>query len=162
MTERATKTSKAERKNAVPLIVEQHPIEYTGFPFITLVQYRSQPLLAVIDNADGDVVRAFILDMCGPESVSEDTIVNVVSDWYENNRANYPISIEFSKRGMTAMTSKIYRVLSMEFVSRVIGPMPVYPMSQVKSIKRRRRKTLAPSIEIVRKQTTVAYDPLIS
>lgn len=136
------------RKAQVPLIVESHPKDYSGFPFITLIQYRKQPMLAIVDNADNDILRVFVLDMCGPERVDEETIISVAAEWYATNRVNFPISIEFSRRGMTAMTTRIYRSLPVEFVSRVIGPVPKYPMGNVKSIKRRRRKMITAGVEV--------------
>lgn len=137
-----------KKSTSAPLIIEPHPRDYSGFPFITLIQYRKQPMLVIVDNADDEVIRAFVLDMCGPERVDEEMIIHAASEWYTTNRSQFPISIEFSRRGMTSVTSKIYRALNVEFVSRVIGPVPKYPMSTVKSIKRRRRKPISASIQI--------------
>jgi hypothetical protein len=130
-------------KATAPLIVEPHPKDYSGFPFITLIQYRKHPMLTIVDNATDDIIRAFVLDLCGPERVNEELIIQIASDWYVNNRGNFPISIEFSRLGISPHTSKIYRSLNVEFVSRVIGPVPKYPMSNVKSVKRRRRKPVS-------------------
>lgn len=130
-------------KPAVPLIVEPHPKDYSGFPFITLIQYRKQPMLTIVDNATEDIIRAFVLDLCGPERVNEELIIQVAADWYATNRSNFPISIEFSRLGLSPHTSKIYRSLNVEFISRVIGPVSKYPMSNVKSVKRRRRKPIS-------------------
>jgi hypothetical protein len=143
-----TQIEAAETKkiSSVPLIVEPHPRNYSGFPFITLIQYRKSPMLVIVDNADDEVIRAYVLDLCGPERVDEELMIQTASEWYDTNRVNFPISIEFSRRGMTPMTTKVYRALNVEFVSRVIGPVPKYPMNTVKSIKRRRRKTL-PHVE---------------
>lgn len=138
-----------EQKGAsAPLIVEPHPHDYSGFPFITLIQYRKAPMLVIVDNADNEVIRAYVLDMCGPERVDEEAIISAAAQWYLTNRGNFPISIEFSRRGMTPMTSRIYKALNVEFVSRIIGPVPKYPMGAVKSIKRRRRKPISASVEI--------------
>lgn len=138
----------SSKPTSAPLIIEPHPSDYSGFPFVTLIQYRKQPILAIVDNVDADVIRAFVLDYCGPEGVDEDMLIVAAAEWYESNRSNFPISIEFSRKGLTPITSKIYRTLNTEFVSRVIGPMPCYPMNTVRSIKRRRRKTLTGNIEI--------------
>lgn len=137
------------RKKTVPLIIEPHPKDYGGFNFITLVQYRKQPMLTVIDNIDGDTIRAFVLDYCGPEEVDQDTLFAVAGHWYDHNKANYPISVEFAMRGLTSLYSKIYRSLNIEFVSRVIGPVPKYPIHSISSVKRRRRKPLPIGVEIV-------------
>jgi hypothetical protein len=94
------------------------------------------------------VIQVFALDLCGPECVDEELVISIATEWYMLNRNNFPISFEFSRRGLVSETSKIYRSLNMEFVSRVIGPVPKYPMNTTKSIKRRRRKALPANIEV--------------
>lgn len=145
---KAAKQRTTEKKEVAPLIVEPHPKDYSGFPFITLIQYRKQPLLTIVDNADDSVIKAYVLDVCGPERVDEEALIRAANEWYTNSRSLHPISVEFSRLGMTPITSRIYRALNIEFVSRVIGPVPKYPVDTVKSIKRRRRKPIAPSIEV--------------
>lgn len=142
------KTKTPSDKKPAPLIVEPHPTDYAGFPFVTLIQYRKQPMLVIVDNADDSVIRAFVLDLCGPENVNEEKLIAAVAAWYDTNKAAFPVSVEFSRLGMTSQTSKIYRALNIEFVSRVIGPVPKYPMAAVKSIKRRRRKPIPAGVEI--------------
>jgi len=143
------RTSLEPRKTVVPLIVEPHPKDYTGYPFLTLVQYRKNPMLVIVDNADDEVLRTFVLDLCGPEGIDQEMLFQTALYWYEHNRANFPISVEFSKMGLTHQTSRIYRALNIEFVSRLIGPVPKYPMHTIKSIKRRRRKPIPLGVEIV-------------
>lgn len=135
-------------RTPAPLIVEPHPSDYVGFPFITLIQYRKRPMLGIVDNADEESLRVYVLDLCGPEHVDEEAIISVAADWFTNSRNLYPLSIEFSRLGLTAMTSKIYRALNVEFITRVIGPVPKFPMGTIKSIKRRRRKPLPTGIEV--------------
>ena len=136
------------KKKLVPLIIEPHPKDYTGFSFITLIQYRKHPMLVIIDNMTDELIQAYVLDLCGPEGVTEESIIMIVAEWFEHNKSNYPISIEFAKRGLTAHMSKIYRTLNVEFISRIIGPINRFPMSSVRSIKRRRKKSLPDGIEI--------------
>ncbi len=136
------------KKNAIPLFVEPHPKDYTGLPFITLIQYRKTPLLAIIDNITDSMIQAYVLDWCGPEDIREDILLTIVSDWYYNNRQNYPISVEFARRGMTDQLSKIYKTLNIEFISRVIGPINKFSMTTVKSVKRRRKKVISDGIEV--------------
>lgn len=137
-----------QKKKVIPLIIEPHPRDYTGFSFITLIQYRKTPMLVVIDNMTDDIISAYVLDYCGPEDIDEEMILSIISDWFENNRQNYPISIEFSKRGLTKHVSKIYRTLNVEFITRIIGPIYKFPMSHVRSVKRRRKKLISEGIEI--------------
>lgn len=136
------------KKQTAPLIVEQHPKDYTGFPFITLIQYHKTPLLCIIDNADDNNIRTFVLDMCGPAGVNEEMVVTAAQEWHEVYAERYPVSIHFSRLGIGGETAKIYRTINIEFVSRAIGPVPKFPMDTNRSVKRRRRKPMAPNIQV--------------
>ncbi len=129
------------------MIIEPHPEEYDGYPFITLIQYRTQHVLTIIDNADNNNITAFVLDLCGPEQVDEEKIITVAAHWFEQGY-KYPLSFEFSKRGLSQEMSKILRSYNTDFVTRVIGPLPHFDMSTVKSMKRRRRKAIPEGIAV--------------
>ncbi len=136
--------------NGLPqLIIENHPSDYTGFPFITLIQYRKELLLVVIDNSTNSTIQGYVLDLCTPEGVDEGVILPIIEYWYENNRHNYPLSIQFSKMGLTHDSSKIYKTLNIEFITRFIGPLYHFPMNNIKSLKKRKKKPISNSIEII-------------
>ncbi len=141
-------TKKRIRGNPLPLIIEGHPSDYDGYPFITLIEYRDKHLLGIVDNATDKIIRAYILDLCGPEAINEEFVISVASEWYEESKDRYPISFEFSKRGMSEPLKNIYKSFAIGFVTRIIGPLPKFEMSEVKSIKRRRKKPLPEGIEI--------------
>lgn len=155
-TPKLTVVEGAKRASA-PLVIEPYPREYTGLPFLTLIQFRKAPMLVIVDNVDDETIKAYVLDLCGPEGVDEEKVILVASEWYSSKSA-YPVSIEFSKRGMTAETSRIYRAFDVEFVSRVIGPAPEFPMSAVKSVKRRRRKPIPQGVEVTRHGNVIPID----
>lgn len=150
-----TKVVENTRAANTPLIIEPYPKDYTGLPFLTLIQFRRQPMLVIVDNVDDDLIRAYVLDLCGPAHVDEERIVLTAAEWFSESRSKYPISIEFSKRGLTAETSKIYRTFDIEFVSRVIGPAPEFPMGATKSVRRRRRKPVPAGVEVVKSDETI-------
>ena len=143
------------RKNKVPLILESHPDTYTGYPFITLIQYRQSHVLTIIDNSDDKRINAFVLDYCGPEKVNEELIISAAEFWYDNSSGRYPISFEFSKLNMTAETSKIFKSFNTDYVSRIIGPLPCFPMNESGKVKRRRRKAIPNGIKINKKIITL-------
>lgn len=143
---------KRTRGNPIPLIIEDHPSNYNGYPFITLIQHRNDHVLTIVDNADDKTIKAFVLDLCGPEKVNENKIVRIASEWYFTRKQRYPISFEFSKIGISDEVSKIYRTYNVEFVTRVIGPLPKFLMDDVQSVRRRRKKTLPVGVEIHKKQ----------
>lgn len=134
----------------MPLIIENHPKDYTGYPFITLIQFRDDHILSIIDNADDKTIRAYVLDKCGPEKVDEETVITIASYWYDKHRQNYPLSFEFSKHNLSQQVSGIYKTFMIEYVSRIIGPIFTFPMDHVKSRKRRRKKEFPRAFGIVR------------
>lgn len=141
-------TKKRVRGNQLPLIVENHPKNYDGYPFITLIQYRNQHLLGIIDNTTDKMIKAYILDLCGPSHVNEEQVIEIAKSWYVASKDRYPLSFEFSKLGLAEEVKGIYRSYAVGFVTRIIGPLPRFEMGEVVSIKRRRRKALSPNLKV--------------
>jgi hypothetical protein len=137
---------KTAKQGDLPFILEQHPESYTGYPFITLIQYKSQHILSIVDNIFNKSLKVFVIDLCGPSGINEEAIIALASEWYDNSRTRYPISFEFSKRGMTQQTSKIYRTYAIDSIARVIGPIFSFPMDQVFKVKRRKRREIPPVV----------------
>jgi hypothetical protein len=146
---------KRSRGNPVPLIVENHPQDYAGYPFITLIQYRKQHVLALVDNVDAKSIRSYILDLCGPAKVDEERVIEVATHWWHANKDKYPISFEFSRLGLTPEVSVIYRTYNIEYVTRVIGPLPKFEMAEVHQVKRRKRKPVPPGMDVTRRVRTL-------
>jgi hypothetical protein len=139
---------KRTRGNPMPLIVEKHPINYKGYPFITLIQYKEQDKLVIVDNYDDKIIDTYVLDLCGPERVDEEHIIEVVYPWWLERRNLFPVSIEFSRLGMTASVSKIFQSFHIEYVTRVIGPLPNFPMNDTTKVRRRKRKAVPHGVKI--------------
>lgn len=145
-------TKRSKRGNPVPLIVEPHPEDYNGYPFITLIQYRKEHILTLVDNSDAKTVKAYVLDMCGPTNVNEELLISVAKEWYEGDGLHrHPVSFTLSRYGIANEASKIYRSFNIEHITRVIGPLPKFEMKEVKSVKRRRRKPVPHGVEVKNK-----------
>ena len=142
-------TKKRIRGNPLPIIMEKHPNNYKGYPFITLIQYRDQDFLSIIDNTTNKMINAYVLDLCGPTGVDEEQIIDIASNWYYTTENKYPISFEFSKLGLSDIVKCIYKSFAVGFVTRVIGPLPQFDMSEVKSVKRRKRKPILSNIACI-------------
>lgn len=142
-----------KRAKKVPLIIEPHPESYDGYPFITLLQYRQQHILTIIDNIDNKSIKAYVLDYCGPERVNEELVITVAEDWYSKHSNSYPLSFEFSKLGLANEVSRIYKKFNIDFVSRLIGPTSKFVMNETKSTKRRRRREVPPGVDVTSKVT---------
>lgn len=138
-----------KKKNTpIPLIVETHPEGYEGYPFITLLQYHRDTQLTVIDNTDGKQIQAYVLDLCGPEKIDEEKFIEIVVEWWDNNHENYPISLEFSKLRVASDFSRIHRTFNIEYITRVIGPLPCFDMTTASTIKRRKRKPVPQGMHV--------------
>lgn len=125
----------------VPLIVEPHPETYVGYPFITLIRYNDTNTLNIIDNIISKSMHTYVLDLCAPSDINEIDLISIANDWYcSGNYKLYPLSIEFSKLGMSQMTNKILRVFPVDYVTRIIGPVNEYPMSGYSRCRKRKKR----------------------
>lgn len=146
-----TGRTRSKRGNPHPLIVEPHPENYNGYPFITLIQYRKEHSLNIVDNADDKAIKVYVLDMCGPAQINEEILIAAAHEWYQSGEYQVvPVSIAFSRAGLAPQAMKIYRSLNVEFVTRVIGPLPKFEMKKVRSIKRRRRKPIPQGVQLIK------------
>lgn len=138
------------RGNPIPIIVEAHPEDYSGYPFITLIQYRDIYSLLVVNDADDKHIEGYVLDLCGPAKVDEQQVIETASEWWEQYREQFPVSFYFSRNNLSGKFSGIFRTFQTEFITRIIGPMPAFNMAEAPTIKRRRRKPLT-GLKVVKK-----------
>lgn len=136
-----------KKNNSVPLIRENHPSDYNGYKFITLIQYNDTTLLSIVDNVQDGHIFAYILDYCNSSKIDENNLIQTANEWFETSKDYYPISIEFSKKNVAIEYSQIYRTFSTEYVTRVIGPLFIYDMSTIYKVKRRKKKNIPAYLE---------------
>lgn len=135
---------------STPLAVEAHPEDWKGYPFMTVIRYDSENLCCIVDNANERTINAFVIDLCKPEKIDEEELITIAFEWYTSNRKSYPLSIEFAKRNCSSKFNRIYRTYNIDFVARVVGPLPYYEMFEVTSIRRKRKKSVS-SAEVTNK-----------
>jgi hypothetical protein len=138
--------------NKYPLIVEDHPDDYDGYGFITLIRYNEINHLTIVDNSNKKFINCYVLDLCKTVGLEEEKVIEIAQNWYRESKDDYPISIEFSKLGVTEQLSPILRSFSLEFVTRVIGPFPHFSMKGTIKVRKRKRKPLPEGIKIVQKK----------
>lgn len=129
--------------NKIPLLSEDYPDDYVSYKFISLIQYGKEKILTVIDNTNNTQMKCFVLDLCGPEGISEQLFLEIANHWYENNFKKYPLSTELAKMGLSLVTSKILRTYNIEYISRVIGPIQKYSSNEATTVKRKRKRILS-------------------
>lgn len=141
---------KKPKATPLPLLVEDHPGAYSGFPFLTFIQFRTEHVLAVVDNVHDNQIQCYVLDYCGPEGIDEMKFIEVVDNWYKNDKDSYPLSIALSRANIETQFNKIHRTYHLEFITRIVGPLYVYPIDEIKITRRRRRKPIPSSIKVRR------------
>ena len=134
-----------------PLVVEPHPSDYEGYDFITLIRYNDESFLNIVDNVSKKYIYGYVIDLCGPEQFDEELLIRVAYDWFYTNGDRYPISIEFSKRGILGQAETILRAFPLDYVTRVIGPLPHFNMGGPTKVRKRKKKEISKGIEITRK-----------
>lgn len=135
----------------IPLVIEPYPENYDGYKFITLIRYNDENYLNLVDNVVNNTIISYVLDLCPPNNLNEEKIIDVANYWFNNNKDKYPLSIEYSKNNMGEETSKILRCFPIDYVARVIGPLNMYKMSGTYKIRKRKKKNISKNIEIVKK-----------
>lgn len=130
------------KKANVPLIIENYPPDYDGYKFISVIKYNDVNTLNIIDNIKNKSIHTYVLDLCRAENVEEDLIIRITEKWYNTKKYDYPLSIEFSKLGLSHIANKILRVYPIDYVTRIIGYVSQFPMSGTKEIRRKRRKSI--------------------
>lgn len=135
----------------IPLVIEPYPDDYDGYKFITLIRYNDLNSLNIIDNVVNGTINTYVLDLCSPSFVEEEKVIEIAHEWFESDRVRHPISVEFSRLGMADEFGKIYRSYPIDYVARVIGPLPEYRMTGAYKIRKRKKKNVPLNIEIIRK-----------
>lgn len=125
--------------SSIPLIIENHPDNYQGLPFLTLIKYNNQDFLVVIDNITDGELRLYQIEECEQYGINLNEFLNNVIDWYESCQ-HLPLSVYLSGIDLTPRYSHIYKSFNIEFVSRAIGPIPKYKLKPISSTKKRKRK----------------------
>lgn len=131
---------KIKSNSDFPITVENHPSDYNGYEFITLIKYNDEINLSIIDNVTKRHISAFCLDLCGPKGVSEHDIIKIAQKWYVTNRNNYPVSLEFCKNGLESSSSAIAKSYSIDYIYRIIGPVFYFEMNNPLKTRKRKRK----------------------
>lgn len=135
-------------KNVIPLVIEQHPKSYTGLPFLTFIKYKNDDFLTIVDNSTAKMIRAYVLDLCNASDVNQERILETAQYWYDTCRDEIPVSFIFSRQKLTSDTNRVLQTFNLDYVTRIIGPVPKFQMDVVKSVRRRKKKPLPPNIVI--------------
>lgn len=123
--------------------------------YLSLVEYKRECYLCVIDNITADGINAFVLDYAEQENVKISAFLSLVTEWFYSASDRYPLSVELARRNLTEQLAPIYRTFDATYVSRIVGHAFSYDALQKSKVKRRRVIPLPEGIPIKFKKSSV-------
>ncbi len=132
------------------LQIEQ--LEGTGIVhYVTLLEYKKNPYLCIIDSMNENEINAYVLDLIEQYDIPVDKFFSAVTWWFYDASQKYPLSIEFSKRGISESLYPLYKTFEMSYITRIVGN--TFKREEVpQKIKRRKVIPIPEGIEITFKK----------
>ncbi|MEM2159487.1 MAG: hypothetical protein QXN55_00880 [Candidatus Nitrosotenuis sp.] len=144
-------------KKRIPPLQIEFLQDRTNLFTLSLIEYKRENFLTVIDNITTSEIGAYVLDYAAQSNVDIQQFMRIVNVWFYKSSSSYPISIEIAKLGLTGILANMYRSFDVNFVARVLGNPFKYDLSQPKRVKRRRVIPIQEGIPIrLKNQSVVA------
>lgn len=135
------------KKNVPPLVLEEVQAS-ANYLYLTMIEYKKERYLVIIDNIQGSDVNAFVLDHAAAEGIDVKTILSISNLWYYRSSERYPLSFEFARLGIKDQVAPILRTFNLDHVTRMIGKIFVYDIDAKPKVKRKRANLIPSSVEI--------------
>jgi hypothetical protein len=142
------------KKNIPPLIIEELQ-DRANHLYLTLIEYKKEKYLTIIDNIQGSEITAFVLDYAEAEEVDVNWLLSVANLWYYKSSNRYPLSFEMARIGAKNKVTPIMKTFNLDYVSRIIGKIFLYDTDAKPRVKRKRVAVIPTSVEIKLKKSNV-------
>jgi hypothetical protein len=142
-------------KKIPPLILENLDSN-ENHAYLTLIVYKKQKYLVVVDNIVNEEISAFVLDIAETEDIDVNWFLSVCNLWFYASSEKYPLSFEFAKLGQLDKVKRIIKTFNINSVSRIIGRIFMYNIQNKPKVKRRKIIPVPEYIEIKFKKTESA------
>ena len=141
------------KKKIPPLIIE-HFADTSNLCFISLIEYKRENYLGVIDNITDTELNAFILSHAKPEVIEAEDFLRFAVRWFYKSSGKYPLSFEFARLGLSNKIQPLYKTFDLSYVYRVVGKPFIFDnLNASTKIKRRRVVQVPEYVEIKFKKT---------
>lgn len=141
-------------KKKIPNLIVEKTEEQGNLMFLSLLEYRKEQYLVVVDNIAEDGIGAYVLDYAEQEGMDLKQLISVITLWFYKASFKYPLSFEFSRLGMTPMTNRIYKTFETTHVTRLVGNDFKYDIESQPKVKRRRVNKIPAGIEVKIKKSS--------
>lgn len=138
--------------NAPPLVIEAHPKEYDGVPWVTVIQYSNVPRLVVICTLEKDYLWAYSIESMTDEQ--RDVFYVVMERYWEETLYDEPLHTRVGpdryliEKGLGPIFGSLLTAYTVENISRLIGPVRYPQIDPPKSQIRRRKRIDLSRVEI--------------
>jgi hypothetical protein len=143
-------------KKIPPLILENLDSN-ENHAYLTLIIYKKQKYLVVVDNIVNEEISAFVLDFAESEDIDVNWFLSTCNLWFYSASEKYPLSFEFAKMGQLDKVKKIIKTFNINSVSRIVGRIFMFNIQNKPKVKRRKIVPVPEYVEIkFKKSETVS------
>lgn len=136
-------------KKIIPPLTMEFKQDQTTLHFLSLLEYRRDNFLVVIDNITETEVSAYTLDYAEQSGIAIADFLSVATYWLYKSSGSYPLSFEIAKLGLTQKMAPILKVYDANNVSRIVGVPFQYQLELARpKVKRRRVVPVQAGVEI--------------
>ena len=119
-----------------------------NYLYLSLVEYKRETYLCVIDNIKAAEIGAYVLDYADQSGVEVSKFLEAVTRWFYAMSDNHPLSVELARHGLTKWAAGMYRTFDTTYVSRIVGQGFAYDAMEKSKVRRRRVIALPAGIEV--------------
>lgn len=141
-------------KKKIPSLVVEYACDSGNFCYLSVLEYRKENYLVIVDNITEDTVGAYVLDFAQQEGIDLQQLITIVTTWFYRGSYTYPLSFEFSRLGMAMHTNRIYKNFELAHVTRLIGNDFKYNLSAAPKVKRRRVSMIPAGVEVTLRRSS--------
>ena len=141
-------------KKRIPDLVVERAEDRGNFMYLSVLAFRKENYLVIIDNITEDTVSAYVLDFAQQEGINLKQLMPIITSWFYRASYKYPLSFEFSRLGISNSTNRIYRNFDLGHVMRLVGNDFRYDITAAPKIKRRRVSLIPAGVEIKLKRSS--------
>lgn len=135
-------------KKRIPNLIVEKAEDTGNFFYLSVIEYRKQNYLAIVDNISSESVGAYVLDFAQQEGIDLKQLFSIITFWFYRGSYRYPLSIEFSRLGITSHTNRIYKNFELAHVTRLIGKDFRFDFEAEPKVKRRRATFIPAGVEV--------------
>lgn len=144
-------------KKKIPTLVVERAEDQGNYFFLSVLEFRRENYLVIIDNITEDGIGAYVLDFAQQEGLDLKQMISIITTWFYKASYKYPLSFEFSRLGIAMMTNRIYKNFELAHVTRLIGNDFRFELATPPKIRRRRVSMIPAGVEVkLKKSGTVA------